>query len=467
MLECPTENITLIDQSHFWDPDGGVTWDAHRIGWAIAGVSALITTCITLWSVWRHFRSYTVPREQRQIIRILYMPMVYAIISFFSYRFFRDYTYYSLVEIAYEAVTITAFLMLIIEYVASSSSTRTAEGAMARKDKRPLPFPFCCWRYRPTKAYFLYTVKWSVMQYVIVRPLCSVAGIVCEYFHILCETEGFNPHFASVYLSSIAFVSITIALYGLLLFYGLTKEELNNRRPLAKFMCIKLIVMFTFYQAFVFKLLEGKVIKATNYWTETNITNGLNALAICIEMVFFAIGMAWAYPVSEYRQTGKYGHAQPTSIWRPILDSLNPTDFVREIWGSLTYYVGAAGKHERVEAARGLGPAHEKPNFATAFGIGPQGSNLLPTSDHDVDVVAAGAYDLQEFDRTPRISTSGYGFRAPQNSYGSGAAVAAGAEMSPQTAMFSPGARDRDERQRIVGEREREREWERERSVLP
>lgn len=27
------------------------------------------------------------------------MPPVYAIISFFSYRYFRDYTYYSLIEV--------------------------------------------------------------------------------------------------------------------------------------------------------------------------------------------------------------------------------------------------------------------------------------------------------------------------------------------------------------------------------
>jgi uncharacterized membrane protein len=43
-------------------------------------------------------------------IRILYMPPVYAIISFFSYRFFRKYTYYVLIEVAYEAVTLSAFL---------------------------------------------------------------------------------------------------------------------------------------------------------------------------------------------------------------------------------------------------------------------------------------------------------------------------------------------------------------------
>jgi hypothetical protein len=43
----------------------------------------------------------------------------------------------------------------------------------------------------------------------------------------------------------------SIALYGLVLFYDLTKEELAGRRPLAKFLSIKLIVFFTFYQSFV------------------------------------------------------------------------------------------------------------------------------------------------------------------------------------------------------------------------
>jgi hypothetical protein len=43
----------------------------------------------------------------------------------------------------------------------------------------------------------------------------------------------------------------SIALYGLVIFYGLTKDELKGRRPLAKFLAIKLIVFFTFYQAFL------------------------------------------------------------------------------------------------------------------------------------------------------------------------------------------------------------------------
>jgi hypothetical protein len=93
----------------------------------------------------------------------------------------------------------------------------------------------------------------------------------------------------------------SIALYGLILFYGLTKDELAGNRPLAKFLSIKLIVMFTFYQSFVvsrtfsvspfsrsfvafkFNALKGRVIHGTEFWTATNVADGLDALTTCIE----------------------------------------------------------------------------------------------------------------------------------------------------------------------------------------
>ncbi|KAF8993905.1 hypothetical protein BDQ17DRAFT_1367677 [Cyathus striatus] len=62
--------------------------------------------------------------------------------------------------------------------------------------------------------------------------------------------------------------------------------------------------MFTFYQSIVFSALEDRVIKATKYCTETNIANGLCALATCIEMVFFSALMWWAYNIREYKKPG-------------------------------------------------------------------------------------------------------------------------------------------------------------------
>ncbi|TRM60659.1 organic solute transporter Ostalpha-domain-containing protein [Schizophyllum amplum] len=370
MPTCESDNTADVDQSDFWSSDG-IDWDAHRIGWAISGGCAALTVIISAIAIAKHCRSYTVPNEQRQILRILYMPPVYAIISFASYRYFRSYTYYSLVEVAYEAVTISAFLLLIIEYVAATASNHDAENAIARKDKSKLPLPFCCWRYRPTKAYFMYTVKWAVLQYVVVRPLVSIAGIVCEKYKVLCESEGFDFKYANVYLEIVDFVSISMALYGLLVFYGLTKEELKSRRPLAKFLTIKLIVMFTWYQSFVFEALEGRVIHATQYWTETNIANGLNALAICIEMVFFSVAMWWAYSPGEYKKQ----RSRPTSVWKPLWDSINYSDFAHEIAVSVKFYIDyyrgvpSAHGHGHRTANLGQGPAAPKATFETAFGL--------------------------------------------------------------------------------------------------
>ncbi|KAF8991474.1 hypothetical protein BDQ17DRAFT_1332847 [Cyathus striatus] len=207
MPTCPeTQNTLEVDQTKFWDSNG-VNWDGHRIGWVIAGACSVAVR-------YHFFRARTKNRTRRQYEGTTTIPRnndrsVYAII-YFSYRFFRDYTYYSLIEVSYEAVTLSAFLLLIIEYVAITAEGHSAEKAIERKDKRPLPLP----------VYFMYTVKWSVLQWLL-------------------------------YVLVFDLVSISVALYGLVIFYGLTAEELKERRSLAKFLAFKLIVMFAFYQSFV------------------------------------------------------------------------------------------------------------------------------------------------------------------------------------------------------------------------
>ena len=90
----------------------------------------------------------------------------------------------------------------------------------------------------------------------------------------------------------------------MVLFYRLTKEEFAGAgRPSCRFY-LKLIVMFTFYQSFVvsrtlfvppfsrlvvllvpvkFNALKGRVIHGTQFWTATDVADGLNVLTICIE----------------------------------------------------------------------------------------------------------------------------------------------------------------------------------------
>jgi hypothetical protein len=83
--------------------------------------------------------------------------------------------------LVYEAVTLSAFLLLLIEYVAATATEHKPENAIARKDKRSLPIPFCCWRYRPTKPYFMYTVKVSERGFqCLAERLTSGSGRFCN-----------------------------------------------------------------------------------------------------------------------------------------------------------------------------------------------------------------------------------------------------------------------------------------------
>lgn len=72
------------------------------------------------------------------------------------------------------------------------------------------------------------------------KPLISAAAVVTEALGLFCATSQ-SPKFANLWLEIADFVSVTIALYGLVLLYSLTSEELRGRRPLAKFSTIKIV----------------------------------------------------------------------------------------------------------------------------------------------------------------------------------------------------------------------------------
>ncbi|KAI8459772.1 organic solute transporter Ostalpha-domain-containing protein [Phakopsora pachyrhizi] len=329
---CEATNTEAIDESVFISSNS-INWDAHRIGWVIAGSMAILTTIISFFNVVMHARYYHRPSQQRQIIRIILMPVVYAIISFFSYRFFRSYTYYSLVETVYEAFAIAAFLFLLVQYIGETPASQRA--ILAQSPKRSVPFPFCCWRYRPSKPYFLHTIKWLVVQYCIFRPLISIVAIICHSRGVLCPTQ-YSIHFAQAYLEAFDFITFSLALYGLIGFYNVTRVQLKGKSPLAKFLTIKGIVFFTFYQGFLFSILEKhEIIHGTQYWTSTNVSQGLQALATTIEMVLFSIVMLFSFSWKPYKGLD---NKTKTNILKSFIHSQNYRDFFDATISSLCFF---------------------------------------------------------------------------------------------------------------------------------
>lgn len=72
------------------------------------------------------------------------------------------------------------------------------------------------------------------------------------------EEGSWSLHHAYVYLQVIVGnISFTLAFYCLFTFYLATKTILKASKPLLKFICIKLVVFFVFWQGLVFAILSG------------------------------------------------------------------------------------------------------------------------------------------------------------------------------------------------------------------
>ncbi|KAJ2888318.1 hypothetical protein IWW38_004964, partial [Coemansia aciculifera] len=277
-------------------------FDAHKVGWIVSGAFALAATIISGLHIAGHLKHYTVPRQQRHIVRIILMIPIYSIISFLSYRFYREAPYYTAVRNCYEAFVIASFYMLMLQYIGDS----TADQKQAMLEKRGLKwtFPLNCFVMNPAGRRTFVLLKWGILQYVVVSPTDTLVTIVTHARGVFCP-NSMSPKYAHVWVLVVDFISITVAMYALVSLYRVIKEDIKEHKPLRKFAAIKVIVFLTFWEGLVISLLGSNtlhVIKGSKYWSKDNVVDGLTALVICIEMVLFAGLFIWAFPVAPYKR---------------------------------------------------------------------------------------------------------------------------------------------------------------------
>lgn len=107
------------------------------------------------------------------------------------------------------------------------------------------------------------------------------------------NTVSQDDSFYWVISSFIYNISVCLALYALLLFYIGTREHphLVGKKPITKFIAIKLVIVVTWYQGFLLMLLPGFHLLLTTKW---------NNFLLCLEMPLFACLNVFAYPVDEF-----------------------------------------------------------------------------------------------------------------------------------------------------------------------
>lgn len=151
---------------------------------------------------------------------------------------------------------------------------------------------------------FMLQCKHGVLQYVVFKVVASCLTLLFEFIGIYGEGE-FHWMVAYPYLVVFQNMSVCYALYCLVMLYSAVDEELRhpiNWRPLGKFLCVKGVVFFCWWQGVLIFYLEahGIINGAGSRWSAQDVANGLIDYCIVLEMVLFAIAHSYTFTYKEY-----------------------------------------------------------------------------------------------------------------------------------------------------------------------
>jgi len=131
----------------------------------------------------------------------------------------------------------------------------------------------------------------------------SVVTLVLQAFDKYKDGD-FSVTGGYLYLTIIYNLSVSVALYGLFLFYEATKHILAKYDPVLKFLTVKSVIFLTFWQGVLLAIFEQLgIIQA--FQGKTNLSVGTVAAGwqnffICIEMCLAAVALRFAFPHEPY-----------------------------------------------------------------------------------------------------------------------------------------------------------------------
>ncbi|XP_036169241.1 transmembrane protein 184A isoform X1 [Myotis myotis] len=274
----------------------------------ISGVFVWTALVLTCHQIYLHLRAYTVPSEQRYVIRLLLVVPVYSFDSWLSLLLLgsqQHYVYLDSLRDCYEAFVIYSFLSLCFQYLGGESAI------MAEIRGKPIQssclYSTCCLRGTAYSIGFLRFCKQATLQFCVVKPVMALVTIVLQAVGKYHDGD-FNVHSGYLYVTLIYNASVSLALYALFLFYVATRELLQPFEPVLKFLTIKAVIFLSFWQGMLLAILERcGVIPEVQGMDGSRVGAGTLAAGyqnfiICVEMLFASIALRYAFTCQVYAE---------------------------------------------------------------------------------------------------------------------------------------------------------------------
>eukprot|EP00981_Chlorochromonas_danica_P003559 scaffold659_cov192-Ochromonas_danica.AAC.72 len=141
---------------------------------------------------------------------------------------------------------------------------------------------------------FLRTCKFGTLQYCLIRPSTAAAAILLDLLG-LYEESNLSWSNGNIYILILINFSVAYAFYMLGSFYHALAEKLQPYKPLGKFLCIKFVLFFAFWQSVAVTLLL--------YWgfiSSSEVAVAVQDWLICAEMVMVSVAHLYAFSYEPF-----------------------------------------------------------------------------------------------------------------------------------------------------------------------
>ena len=276
--------------------------ETQAVVWEVlAGVFAWCSLFLSVWAVSQHLIHYNKPYLQKYVVRILCMVPIYGMNAWLGMKLPRASIYLDTLRECYEAFVIYSFMKYLLNFLYREMDM---EVMIECKPAQQHLFPFCWFPPLPGGRIFLHKIKHGILQYTIVRPLTTIVALLSQLMGIYHE-GSYSLASTYLYLFLVNNISQMIAMYCLVIFYTCYRNELSPMRPLSKFLCIKAVVFFSFFQGVLIGILIefGIITRAVVVTSDTDkiaIQRNLQDFLICFEMMLAAIAHLFAFSHRPY-----------------------------------------------------------------------------------------------------------------------------------------------------------------------
>lgn len=189
---------------------------------------------------------------------------------------------------------------------------------------------------------FLRQCKIGCLQYVLLKCLCATTTLFASYYDKFDSNDLFNPQSIYFWVVWIDNFSCFWALYALAIFYHTLGEELQPVKPFTKFLCVKMIVFFSFWQSLAIDILvKLKIITHTLTYSTEDVAEATQNWLICGEMLVASVLFTFAFSHRDFLRGNKKQIKQTiflddpenknTSFFSAFLATSLPTDVLEDI----------------------------------------------------------------------------------------------------------------------------------------